>query len=204
MFTIGIAGGSGSGKSTFVEKLLTPELSDKIVCLPHDAYYLNRVDMTASVREANNWDHPDALDTALFLKHVAALQQGECIDRPEYDFSTHARKSETHRVEPRPILLLEGILLLAIPEIRQRIDLKIFIDTPSDLRILRRVLRDVNERGRSVENIIDQYLSTVRPMHSEYVEPSRRFADLIVPWEWHNTPAVELIRQRVQLASSAR
>jgi uridine kinase len=204
LFTIGIAGGTGSGKSTFVEKLFTPDLANRMVCLPHDAYYLNRTDMPIGVRDSNNWDHPDALDTKYFLEHVAALQRGEAIERPEYDFALHSRKSQTHRVEPRPILLLEGILLLAIPEVRQRIDLKIFIDTPPDLRILRRVLRDVNERGRSVESIIEQYLSTVRPMHSEYVEPSRRFADLIVPWEWHNAPAVELIKQRVLLATMAR
>lgn len=204
MFTIGIAGGSGSGKSTFVQQLLEPALATQIVCLPHDAYYKDRVAMPPGVRDANNWDHPDALDTPLFLQHVDQLKRGEAIERPEYDFARHARKTETHRLAPKPILLLEGILLLAIPEIRQRIDLKIFIDTPADLRILRRVKRDVLERGRSVESIIEQYLLTVRPMHSEYVEPSRRYADLIVPWEWHNAPAVELIQQRVQLATAAR
>lgn len=198
MFTIGIAGGSGSGKSTLVERLLRLDVADQIVHLPHDAYYLNRTDMPESVRTTLNWDHPDSLDNPLFLRHVDALRTGQPIDRPEYDFTTHSRKLTSVRVEPRTILLVEGILVFALPELLDRLDLKVFVDTPADIRLLRRVLRDTGERARSVPDIAGQYLNSVREMHERFVEPSRAEADLVVPWEWHNDAAVAVLANHIR------
>jgi uridine kinase len=198
MFTIGIAGGSGSGKSTLVEQLLRRDLGPHVAHLPHDAYYRNWADMPPSVRSANNWDHPDALDTTLYVAHVDALKAGRAVDRPVYDFAHHARADTVIRVDPRPVLLLEGILLFHLPEVRDRTDLKVYVETPADLRILRRLVRDVRERGRSVESVVEQYHATVRPMHFVFVEPTKAFADVVVPWESHNEPAVSLLAARVR------
>jgi uridine kinase len=198
MFVLGIAGGSGSGKSTVVGRLLRQDGGESVAYLPHDAYYLTRADMPASVRDEDNWDHPDALDNALFVEHIDALRAGRAVERPVYDFAHDRRSAGTMRVEPRPVLLVEGILLLAIPEVRDRLDLKVFIDTPSDLRVLRRMVRDVNERERTADAVMAQYLATVRPMHDRFVEPSKRFADVVVPWELHNEPAVALLAARVR------
>jgi len=201
VFVLGIAGGSGSGKSTFVA-VLKAKLGGRVAHLPHDAYYRNRGDMPPAVREAPNWDHPEALETELYLQHLDELKAGRAIDVPEYDFDHHARKPESRRLEPAPAILVEGILVLAVPAIRERLDLKLFIDTPADLRLLRRFQRDAAERGRSSESILEQYLATVRPMHAEYVEPSRAFADLIVPWETRNFVAVELAAEELRRRSS--
>jgi uridine kinase len=199
MFTIGIAGGSGSGKSTLVQRLLQLDVAGHMTHLPHDAYYRNRADMPASVREpVPNWDHPDALDNDLFVRHIDSLRTGQPIDRPEYDFTRHARKPTTTVIDPRAVLLVEGILVFALPEVRARLDLKVYVDTPADLRLLRRVLRDVNERGRSVDDIADQYRTTVRDMHARFVEPSRAVADLVVPWESHNDAAVAVLANHIR------
>lgn len=193
MLTIGVAGGSGSGKSTLVARLLAGERTGRVAHLPHDAYYRDRADMPAVVAAAENFDHPDALDTDLYIRHIDLLKAGRPVACPVYDFTRHCRKPETRPVDPRPVLLLEGILLFQSPPLRDRIDLKVYVETPADLRVLRRVMRDVRERGRSVESVVGQYQATVRPMHALFVEPSKAFADIVVPWETHNDRAVELI-----------
>ncbi len=199
MFVIGIAGGSGSGKTTLVERLLRHrDCQDVLSFLPHDAYYLNPADMPEAIRTAHNWDHPLSLDNRLFVEHLDALRGDRAVARPVYDFASHSRSAATVRVEPRPVLLLEGILLLAVTEVRERIDLRVFVDTPADLRFLRRVLRDTKERKRSVESIVEQYQTTVRPMHQEFVEPSRIHAHAIIPWETDNGEAVELLAARIR------
>ncbi|MFQ3593916.1 MAG: uridine kinase [Gemmataceae bacterium] len=197
VFVIGLAGGSGSGKTTILQRLQQGPWAESLVTLPHDAYYRNRSDMPAEVRETLNWDHPDALDNALYLSHVDALCNGQSIEMPVYDFREHVRTSQTIRIEPRPILLLDGILLLAIAPIRQRLDLRVYVDTPADLRILRRLARDVQERGRTVQGVTEQYIRTVRPMHEQFVEPGRSLAHLVIPWELHNEPAVEVLQARI-------
>jgi uridine kinase len=202
-FVIGVTGGSGSGKSTLIRLLREGPLGGQIAVIGHDAYYLNRADMPTPVREANNWDHPDALDNALFLRHINALASGEPIEQPVYDFSAHARSAQVLHVEARPVLVLDGILLLAVAEVRRRLDLAVFVDTPADLRLVRRVMRDVAERGRSVESVMEQYLATVRPMHELFVEPGRQHADLIVPWGIHNQRAVEVLAARIAAHLSA-
>jgi uridine kinase len=198
MFTIGIAGGSGSGKSTIVQQLLAQDFGPKLAHLPHDAYYRNRIDMPEAVAAINNWDHPDALDTTLYLKHIDLLQSGQPIAAPVYDFGRHCRSSDVTMIPAKPVILLEGILLFHVPALRDRIDLKIYVETPSDLRIVRRMTRDVIERHRSIESIVDQYQSTVRPMHAIFVEPSKQFADIIIPWENHNPQAISLLATQIR------
>lgn len=198
MFLLGIAGGSGSGKTTIVDRLLRGPVGGAVSLVPHDAYYRSRHDMPDAVREIENWDHPDAIDNDLFCQHLDELKTGRDVDRPAYNFATHSRSLETVRLEARPVLLVDGLLLFAIPEIRHRLDLKIFVDTPADLRIVRRLVRDVNERGRTVESVTDQYQRTVRPMHDQYVEPSRKHADVVIPWEFHNDEAIRLIEARIR------
>lgn len=196
MFVIGIAGGSGSGKTTLVRRLMAE--SPAVGHLPHDGYYLNRDDMPQEHRDNPNWDHPDVLETELFLRHIDALKHGQRVDRPDYDFEIHRRKTATVPVAPGPVLLVDGILVLAIKAVRKRLDLKVFIDTPPDLRVLRRIERDVAERERKLPEIVQQYLTSVRPMHDQFVEPSKRFADVVIPWELHNDQAVALLAARVR------
>lgn len=193
MLTLGIVGGSGSGKSTLVEQLLRLDVGAHIALLPHDAYYRDFGHLPKSERDAINWDHPDTLDNALYVQHIDALSLEQAVARPNYDFKRHRRTKKPSTIAPKPILLLEGILLFHVPEIRERIDLKVFVETPADLRILRRVLRDTKERGRSVESVAEQYRATVRPMHEQFVEPSKAFANVIVPGEHHNPTAVALL-----------
>ena len=185
---IGIAGGSGSGKSTLVQLLLESEFSDSIAVLPHDAYYHSAASIPEPFRSSQNWDHPDTIENDLFVRHIDQLAAGQSIQLPQYDFATHSRKSETITLHPRRILLVEGILLFAIPEIVRRIDLKIFVDTPAEERLARRLRRDIAERGRTVDSVIDQFRDSVRPMHDLYVEPSRKLANLIIPWDWQHDP----------------
>ncbi len=196
-FVIGIAGGSGSGKTTLVEQILSSAHRDRISFLPHDHYYHNRERMPESVRALNNWDHPDTLDNDLFVQHVDRLLAGQRVERPIYDYASHSRSSQTIAVEPRPVLLLEGILLLAVPAIRERLHLRVFVDTPADLRVVRRMLRDIRERGRTIESVAEQYHTTVRPMHEQFVEPSRAHAHLIVPWIFHNDEAIRVLLARI-------
>jgi uridine kinase len=186
---MGIAGGSGSGKTTIADAVIDAIGDDHISHLQHDAYYRELDHLDAEARRKVNFDHPDSLETELFVDHIQRLRRGEPVDRPVYDFSTHSRTSDVVRVEPRHVLIVEGILVLSEPPIRELMDLKIYIDTPSDLRVIRRLRRDILERGRGVQSVIDQYLTTVRPMHEQFVEPSKRFADIIVP-EGYNPSVV--------------
>ena len=203
-FVLGIAGGSGSGKSTLVEHILKSEHAGLIAHLAHDSYYRNAEQMPAEVRNAHNWDHPDALDNALFVEHIDALRAGLSVKQPIYDFATHSRTSETRLVEPGRILLLEGILLLAIPEVRQRIDLRVFVEASAEERVMRRIVRDVRERGRTVGSVVEQFRATVGPMYEQYVAPSRRYAHVIVPWELgvDHQPIVDLLLARVRVATT--
>ncbi len=196
---IGLAGGSGSGKTTIAQGIVE-RLDGKVALLHHDAYYRHLLDLSFDERTRVNYDHPHSLETELLIEHLQKLRSGLAIDHPVYDFSAHLRSAETLRIEPAPVVVVEGILVLSEPSLRSELDLKIFVDTDPDLRLARRLQRDLSERGRTVESVIVQYLATVRPMHLEFVEPSRRFADLIIP-EGYNPAAVatvvELIRSRL-------
>ena len=195
---IGIAGGSGSGKTTVAQALMERVGPEHVAFLPHDAYYRDFSHLPPEKRAQVNYDHPDSLETPLLVEHIRRLREGRVIERPVYDFTRHARRAETVRVEPRPIILVEGILILAEPELRHQLDIKIYVDTDADLRFIRRLLRDVEERGRTVESVIRQYLTTVRPMHLEFVEPSKRYADIIIPEGGFNTVALDMLTARLQ------
>ena len=194
-----MGGGSGSGKTTVAEALVD-RLERRVVLIQHDAYYRHSPTLTFEERSRVNYDHPDSLETELLVDHLATLREGRAVDRPVYDFAAHLRASEIVRVEPAPVILVEGILVLADPHLRSELDLKIFVDTDPDVRLARRIQRDIEERGRTLESVIEQYFSTVRPMHLEFVQPSMRYADLIIP-EGYNPAAVatvvELIRSRL-------
>lgn len=196
---IGLAGGSGSGKTTIAEEVVK-RLSGKVALLHHDAYYRHRVDLTFEERTRVNYDHPSSLETELLISHLEDLRTGLAVEHPVYDFAEHLRAEETIRIEPAPVIVVEGILVLSQSELRSELDLKIFVDTDPDVRLARRLERDISERGRSVDSVIEQYFATVRPMHLEFVDPSRRYADLIIP-EGYNPAAVatvvELIRSRL-------
>lgn len=189
---IGITGGSGSGKTTFARALAERFEPGNLLLISLDSYYRDRADQTLEERARINYDHPEAFDQALLLEHLQALRAGQAVEQPVYDYATHCRQGTT-RVEPAPAIILEGILVLALESIRPALDLKVFVDTPADLRILRRLSRDVAERGRSVESVYQQYLQTVRPMHERYIEPTRLFADLIVPGERDTSAAVSAL-----------
>jgi uridine kinase len=190
---IGVAGGSGSGKTTVVRRIIESIGPDAVTVLDHDRYYRDRNDLRFEERAALNYDHPDALETDLMVKHVLELKEGRPVDVPSYDFSRHARLASSETVMPRRAIIVEGILVLVDAPLRAMMDIKIFVDTDSDTRFIRRLRRDVAERGRTMESVIEQYQSTVRPMHLEFVEPSKRYADLILPQGGHNPVAVELL-----------
>lgn len=194
---IGIAGGSGSGKTTIAAAVIDSVGSDRVVLLQHDAYYRDLVHLPFERRIETNFDHPDSLETELLIDHLRVLRSGRAIDRPVYDFSNHVRTSETIRIDPEPVVIVEGILVFAEPELREMMDLRIYIDTDGDLRVLRRLQRDLVERGRSVETVINQYMETVRPMHLQFVEPSKRYADIIVP-EGYNESAVGTVTSMIR------
>ena len=177
---IGIAGGSGSGKTTLTHRL-TQALGDDATVLTHDSYYRAHANMTYEELSQLNYDHPDAYENDLLVRHLDALRRGESVQRPVYDFAIHNRTEQTVTVVPSRVIVVEGILILANPALRSHMDLRVFVDAPADLRILRRLRRDVRERGRSIESVIEQYLATVRPMHDAFVEPSKRYADIVVP-----------------------
>lgn len=197
---IGIAGGSGSGKTTIASAVVTEVGSDQVAVLEHDSYYRNLEGLTLEERSRINYDHPDSLETELLVLHIEALLEGRQVERPVYDFAQHLRSSDTVRIEPSPVIVVDGILVLADPQLRALLDLKVFVDTDADLRVLRRLQRDIEERGRTMESVIRQYLATVRPMHLQFVEPSKVYADLIIP-EGYNRGAVAavlgLVRQRL-------
>ncbi|MDH3190470.1 MAG: uridine kinase [Acidimicrobiia bacterium] len=197
---IGLAGGSGSGKTTVAEDVVG-RLNGQVSLLQHDAYYRHQPELSYEERTRVNYDHPSSLETELLVRHLEALRSGIAIERPVYDFAQHLRSDETVRVEPAPVVVVEGILVLAEPGLRSELDLKIFVDTAPDIRLARRIERDITERGRTVVSVLGQYFATVRPMHIEFVETSKRYADLIIP-EGHNAAAVatvvELIRSRLK------
>jgi uridine kinase len=186
---IGLSGGSGSGKTTIAESVVDIVGSEHVVLIPHDAYYRDQSSLSVEERAMINYDHPDSLETELLADHLKRLRAGESVQRPVYDFSTHTRSGETVEVDAESVILVEGILVLAEPALRELMDLKVYVDTDADLRLLRRLKRDVVERDRTVESVIEQYEATVRPMHIQFVEPSKRFADIIVP-EGYNPGAV--------------
>ncbi len=188
-FVIGVAGGSGSGKSTICQAIVDRIGPDHVALIAHDAYYRHRPEISYEERTRVNYDHPDSLETELLLAHLEGLAAGETIQHPLYDFTRHLRRSRTLAIPPRPVILIEGILTLVDPDLRERLDLRVFVDTDADLRVLRRVERDMRERGRSLESIIAQYQATVKPMHERFVVPSKRHADLIIP-EGYNRQAV--------------
>ena len=196
---IGLAGGTGSGKTTVANVILRRVGSDRIAYVPHDAYYRSIDDLPPAQRETINWDHPDSLETNLMVEHVQALKAGRAIELPVYDFTTNARTAATIHIEPQPIIVVEGILIFADRRLRELFDMKIFVDTDPDLRFIRRLQRDIAERGRTVESVIRQYLATARPMHLEFVEPSKRYADIIVPEGGHNEVAMEMIVARLEV-----
>jgi uridine kinase len=197
MFVLGIAGGTGSGKTTVAHKLAQSVPRDAAVLIDHDAYYRDRSRLPRAERERINYDHPDAIETELLVEHLAALRTGRTVEIPQYDFREHARRAETRRIEPAPLVLVEGILVLADERLRGQIDLKLFVDTDADIRLMRRLQRDIEERGRTFAQVREQYHATVRPMHLAFVEPSKRFADLIVPEGGENQTALDVITGRL-------
>ena len=192
-FVIGVAGGSGSGKTTVVRRIVDSLGPEHVTLLDHDRYYRDRNDLRLEERAALNYDHPDSLETDLLVQHVRVLKAGMAVAAPRYDFTRHARLTEKDTLEPRRALIVEGILIFTDAALRDLMDIKVFVDTDSDTRFIRRLQRDVAERGRTMESVIDQYQGTVKPMHREFVEPSKRYADVIIPLGGHNTVAVDLL-----------
>lgn len=195
---IGIAGGSGSGKTTVLEQIIREFGSDPIAVLDHDAYYRDLSPLSPEERAQFNFDHPDALETDLMADHLDRLIEGEAIEKPVYDFTTHTRRDETETVESRPVIIIEGILVLAESILEERMDIKIYVDAADVIRLMRRIRRDLNERGRTIEGILEQYERTVRPMHLEFVEPSKREADVIIPRGGHNRVALQMVMSRIE------
>jgi len=190
---IGVAGGSGSGKTTVVRRIVETLGLDCVSTLDHDRYYRDRLDLRLEDRTALNYDHPDSLETDLMVRHVAELKAGRRVEAPLYDFARYVRRTTTETVEPRRAIIVEGILIFTDAALRAQMDIKVFVDTDDDTRFIRRLRRDVAERGRTMDSVIDQYLATVKPMHLEFVEPSKRYADVIIPQGGHNPVAVDLL-----------
>ena len=199
---IGIAGGTGSGKSTIARAIATALPEGSVAIIDHDAYYHDRRDLTDEERRELNYDHPDAIDTGLLVSHLRTLRGGEAIEAPLYDFKTDCRRVETRRIEPAKVVIVEGILVFVEAALRAELDVKIFVDTDADIRVFRRIRRDIEQRGRTFAQVRDQYYRTVRPMHLQFVEPSKRFADLIVPEGGQNRVALDLIIGRLRAVTS--
>lgn len=194
---IAIAGGSGSGKTTIARSVVDIVGRDKVVYLQQDAYYRDHADLTLEERAKINYDHPDSLELELMVEHLAALRNGQPIERPIYDFATHTRTNDTYTLIPEPAVVVEGILLLADDRLREQFDVRVYIDTEPDVRLIRRLQRDIVERGRSLESVLDQYQRSVRPMHYQFVEPSKRYADIIIP-EGINTGAIGTVSSMIR------
>jgi uridine kinase len=195
---IGIAGGSGSGKTTVANSLLSRVGEERIAYLPHDAYYKDLSALPPQQRAEVNFDHPNSLENELLCLHIERLRRGQPVELPVYDFTTHSRTSETIRVKPKPVIIVEGILIFIEAGLRGLFDIKIYVDTDPDLRFIRRLERDLRERGRTTESVIHQYLTTVRPMHLEFVEPSKRYADVIIPEGGYNQVALDMVLARIR------
>jgi len=196
--TIGICGGTGSGKTTITNRLTEALSEESVLLLQQDHYYKDTPHLPLAERAKQNFDHPDSVDSQLLINHVRALREGNAIERPVYDFTQHRRIPATVHLEPRPALIVEGILIFENLALRNLFDIKIFVDTEADLRFIRRLRRDIRERGRTAESVIEQYLTTVRPMHMEFVEPSKRYADVIIPEGGHNEVGIDLVIQKIR------
>ena len=195
---VGVAGGTGSGKTTIVREILRGLDPDSVLVIQHDSYYKDRSHLPKEERANVNYDHPDALETALLVEHLRQLLAGQSADIPIYEFVSHTRKLECRQVQPCKVIVVEGILILADPELRDLFDIKVFVDTDADIRFIRRMERDIAERGRTRESVVAQYKQTVRPMHLEFVEPSKRYAHVIVPQGGHNVVAVDMIITKIR------
>jgi len=195
---LGIAGGTGSGKTTVSNAIVERVGPHHLALLAHDAYYRDLSNLPITERVKINFDHPNSLETELLIQHIKQLRRGEAVEIPVYDFKTHSRTTHTIHLEPCPIIIVEGILIFTEPELRKLFDIKVFVDTDADIRFIRRLERDINERGRSSASVIHQYLSTVRPMHMEFVEPSKRYADVIIPEGGFNIVALDMVVARVE------
>jgi len=194
---IGIAGGTGSGKTTLMKNLVK-EFGDRVAVVSHDNYYKRHDELTYEERCLINYDEPAAFENELMIQHLECLRRGEAVLCPVYDYTVHNRSDETIRIEPRPVVIVEGILIFADEALRERMDIRIFVDTDADIRLCRRVKRDVNKRGRTLESVLTQYQQTVKPMHDKYVEPSKKYANLVVPEGGKNYVALDMIAQRIQ------
>jgi len=194
---VGVAGGTGSGKTTLARTMLKELGNSNAVLIPHDSYYKDNKDLSFEERKNLNYDHPDAFETKLLIDHLKRLQLGDKIEMPTYDYSQHTRSSNSITINPCPVILVEGILVLAESKLRNFFDIKVYVDTDPDIRVLRRISRDISKRGRSFESVREQYLSTVKPMHDAFIEPSKRYADIIVPEGGYNTVALSLLISRL-------
>ncbi len=197
-YFVGVVGGTGSGKTTIAKRLRDALPEGSVAMLQHDAYYKHRPELSIEERDQLNFDHPDSLDNELLRQHLGELRAGRPIEAPQYDFASHLRLAETRRVEPAPVIVVEGILLFVDQELRDCFDAKIYVDTDADIRILRRIERDLHRRGRTFEQVREQYFATVRPMHLQFVEPSKRWADVIIPEGGHNRVALDLIVSKLE------
>lgn len=194
----GVAGGTASGKTTVARAVLEAVGAEQVAYLPHDAYYRDRSDLPFEERARLNYDHPDSLETKLLVRHIKELSQGIPVEVPVYDFTEHRRTEETIRTEPSPLILVDGILIFTKRKLRDLMDIKVYVDTDADIRFIRRLDRDMNERGRSLDSVVKQYMETVRPMHMKFVEPSKRYADVIIPGGGHNRVAMEMVVSRLR------
>jgi len=200
---IGICGGTGSGKTTIARAIVKAVGAENVVLVEQDSYYRNLADMPLDERHHANFDHPDSIDSDMLVNHLLRLKQGLTVEMPLYDFKSHTRSNKIELIEPKPVVIVEGILIFAEPRILDLLDVRVFVDTPDDIRFIRRLRRDVAERGRTAETVIEQYLNTVRPMHMQFVEPSKRQADVIIPEGGHNLVSIDLISGRIRERLSA-
>ena len=201
---IGICGGTGSGKTTLARKIIETVGRENVILVEQDSYYRNLGDMPLDERRQANFDHPDSIDSEMLMNHLKRLKSGDLIEMPIYDFKTHTRKAETEHIEPKPVVIVEGILIFSEARILDLLDVRVFVDTPDDIRFIRRLRRDITERGRTVESVIAQYFATVRPMHYEFVEPSKRHADIIIPENANTDIGIDFICSKIREEVSAQ
>lgn len=195
---IGVAGGSGSGKTTVVREIVRSLGTEQVAVIHHDSYYRDTGHLPMQERLGINYDHPNSLETELLVKHLRELKEGSAVEIPVYDFTSHSRSTEVQRTDPRKVIIVDGLLILFDRQLRELMDIKVFVDTDADLRFIRRLSRDIRERGRTAESVIEQYITTVRPMHLEFVEPSKRYADLILPEGGHNRVAIDMLITKIK------